>query len=167
MKSVGQWLRVAAPVVAAAIFVVITSRALPAKVASHFGRDGAANGYMWRHTYVYFMLAFVVLLPLFFSFVANAVAHVPVAMINIPNRDYWLAPERRGLVVDRLRRQMQMFSAMLVLFLCFVHWEVVRANQSMPATLDNRRFMLGLGLFMAALIVWIVSLRRQFRLPAA
>jgi len=167
MKSVGQWLRVAAPVVAAAIFVVITSRALPAKVASHFGRDGAANGYMWRHTYVYFMLAFVVLLPLFFSFVANAVAHVPVAMINIPNRDYWLAPERRGLVVDSLRRQMQIFSAMLVVFLCFVHWEVVRANQSMPPMLDNRRFMLGMGLFMATLIVWIVSLRRQFRLPAA
>jgi len=43
----------------------------------------------------------------------------------------------------------------------------VQANQSMPATLDNRRFMLGIGLFMAALIVWIVSLRRQFRLPAA
>jgi len=95
------------------------------------------------------------------------VAHVPVAMINIPNRDYWLAPERRGLVVDSLRRQMQIFSAMLVVFLCFVHWEVVRANQSMPPMLDNRRFMLGMGLFMAALIVWIVSLRRQFRLPAA
>jgi len=167
MKRVGQVLGVAAPVVAAAFFVVMTSRVLPPKVASHFGRDGTANGYMWRHTYVYFMLAFVVLLPLFFSFVASAVARVPVTMINIPNRDYWLAPERRGLVVDSLRRQMQIFSAMLVVFLCFVHWEVVQANRSMPATLDNRRFMLGMGLFMAALIVWIVSLRRQFRLPAA
>jgi hypothetical protein len=48
-----------------------------------------------------------------------------------------------------------------------VHWEVVRANQSLPPMLDNGRFMLGLGLFMAALIVWIVSLRRQFRVPAA
>jgi len=167
MKRVGQVLGVAAPVVAAAFFVVMTSRVLPPKVASHFGRDGAANGYMWRHTYVYFMLAFVVLLPLFFSFVASAVARVPVTMINIPNRDYWLAPERRGLVVDGLRRQMQMFSAMLVVFLCFVHWEVVRANQSMPPMLDNRSFMLGMGLFMAALIVWIVSLRRQFRVPTA
>jgi hypothetical protein len=62
---------------------------------------------------------------------------------------------------------MQIFSAMLVVFLCFVHWEVVRANRSLPPTLDNGRFMLGLGLFMAALIVWIVSLRRQFRVPAA
>ena len=167
MSRLGQALRIAAPVIAAAIFVVMSSSSMPPKVASHFGPDGAANGYMWRHTYVYFMLAFVVLLPLFFSFVAGAVARLPVTMINIPNRDYWLAPERRGLVVERLRRQMQMFSAMLVVFLCFVHWEVVQANQSMPATLDNRRFMLGMGLFMAALIVWIVSLRRQFRLPAA
>ena len=167
MKRVGQVLGVAAPVVAAAIFVVMSSNAMPPKVASHFGPDGAANGYMWRHTYVYFMLAFVVLLPLFFNFVASAVARLPVTMINIPNRGYWLAPERRGLVVVRLRRQMQMFSAMLVVFFCFVHWEVVRANRAIPPTLDSRRFMLGMGLFMAALIVWIVSLRRQFRLPAA
>jgi uncharacterized membrane protein YjgN (DUF898 family) len=61
---------------------------------------------------------------------------------------------------------MQMFSAMLVVFFCFVHWQVVRANQAMPPMLDNRTFMLGLGLFMAALIAWIVSLRRQFRVPA-
>ena len=167
MRRIGQLLRIAAPVIAAAIFVVMSSRAMPPKVASHFGPGGSANGYMWRDTYVYFMLAFVVLLPLFFNFVASAVARLPVTMINIPNRDYWLAPERRGLVVDRLRRQMQVFSAMLVVFLCFVHWEVMRANQSMPPMLDSRRFMLGMGLFMAALIVWIVSLRRQFRLPAA
>jgi hypothetical protein len=166
MSRLGQTLRIAAPVIAAAIFVVMSSHALPAKVASHFARDGAANGYMWRQTWVYFMLAFVVLLPLFFNLVASAVARLPDRMINIPNRAYWLAPERRGLAIDRLRRQMQMFSAMLVVFLCFVHWEVVRANRSTPPALDNDRFMLGMGLFMAALIVWIVSLRRQFRVPA-
>lgn len=165
MSRLGQVLRIAAPVIAAAIFVVTSSRALPPKVASHFGPDGSANGYMWSRTYVHFMLAFVVLLPLFFNLVASAVARLPVTMINVPNRDYWLAPERRGLMADRLRRQMQMFSVMLVVFLCFVHWEVLRANRLVPPMLDNRRFMLGMGLFMAALIAWIVSLRRQFRLP--
>lgn len=167
MKRSKQIVGVAAPMIAAAIFVVMTSRALPVKVASHFGPDGSANGYMWRHTYVYFMLAFVVLLPLLLNFVASAVARLPDTMINVPNRGYWLAPERRALAVDRLRRQMQMFAGVLVAFLCYVHWEVLRANQSMPPTLDNGRFMLGLGLFLAALIVWIVSLRRQFRVPAA
>ncbi len=167
MSRLWQVLRIVAPVTVAAIFVVMSSHALPAKVASHFGPDGSANGYMWLRTYVYFMLAFVVLLPLFFNFVAGALGRLPVTMISIPNRDYWLAPERRGLVVGRLRRQMHLFSAMLVVFLCFVHWEVVRANQATPPTLDSRRFMLGMGLFMAALIVWIVSLRRQFRVPAA
>ena len=167
MRRPGQLLGIAAPVIAAAIFVVLTSRALPARVASHFGPDGSANGYMWRHTYVYFMLAFVVLLPLLLNFIASAVGRLPITMINIPNRGYWLAPERRGLAVDRLRTQMQVFAGVLVVFLCYVHWEVVRANRSMPPRLDNGRFMLGLGLFMAALIVWIVSLRRQFRVPAA
>jgi uncharacterized membrane protein len=166
MKRTGQVLGIAAPAVAAAIFVVTTSRALPAKVASHFGSDGAANGYMWHHTYVYFMLAFVVLLPLFLNLAASAVARLPDTMINIPNRGYWLAPERRARAVGMLRGQMQLFATMLVAFLCYVHWQVVRANESTPPTLDNARFMLGLGLFMAALVVWIVSLRRQFRLPA-
>jgi hypothetical protein len=161
--SIRSLLAVVAPVIAAAAFVAVTSRGLPIVVASHFGSDGAANGYMPHAFYVRFTLAFVVLLPLLLNLIAGAVARLPARLVNIPHRNYWLAPEHRGQAVDMLRGQMRLFAAMLVVFLCYVHWLVVRANQSMPPMLDNRRFIAGMGAFMFALVVWIVALRRKFR----
>ena len=161
----GSLLAVGLPVTAAAIFVVTTSRSLPNVVASHFGPGGSANGFMPHAFYVRFMLAFVVLLPLLLSLVAGAVARLPVKLVNIPNRQYWLAPGRRAQAVDMLRGRMQLFAAMLAAFLCYVHWLVVRANQSQPPMLDNRRFVAGMAVFMFSLVIWIVALRRKFRPP--
>ena len=155
-----------APVTAGAVFVVVTSRSLPIVVASHFGADGAANGYMPHEFYVRFMLAFVVLLPLLLNLVADAATRLPARLVNIPHREYWLAPERRAQAVGMLRGRMQLFAAMLVAFLCYVHYLVVRANASFPPLLDNRRFIAGMAVFMLALVTWVVALRRKFRAPA-
>jgi phosphate/sulfate permease len=161
----GSLLAVGAPVTAAAIFVVMTSHSLPIVVASHFGPGGTANGFMPHKTYVRFTLAFVVLMPLLLNLVAAAVARLPEKLVNIPNRQYWLAPERRAQAVEMLRGRMQLFAAMLVAFLCYVHWLVVRANAQLPPVLDNKQFVTGLAVFLFALVVWIVSLRRKFRPP--
>jgi hypothetical protein len=163
----GSPLAAGATVAAAAIFVVTTSRSLPIVVASHFGPDGVANGFMPHKSYVRFTLAFVVLLPLLMSLVADAVAYLPAKFVNIPHRQYWLAPERRAQAVGMLRVRMQVFAVLLAAFLCYVHWLVVRANASLPPMLDSERFVAGLGVFMFALVVWIVALRRRFRPPAS
>jgi hypothetical protein len=155
------------PVLAAAVFVFVTSRALPIEVASHFGPGGIPDGFMSHRAYVRFMLAFVVLLPLLLGLGASAVARLPVKLVNIPNREYWLAPERRAQAVAMLQRLMRSFAIMLVVFLCYVHWLVVRANASMPPLLDGSAFAAGLGAFMVALVAWIVMLRRRFRAPGS
>ena len=149
----------------AAVFVLRTGSAMPDPVASHFGPSGAANGYMSRGFYVHAMLGFAVLLPLLLSWLVGRVLRLPNARINIPHRDYWLAPERRAESVGRLQRHMQFFGTVLAAFICYVHWQVVRANAHSPAQLDNMRFAAGLAAFLATLIVWTVALRRQFRPP--
>ena len=149
----------------AALFVTQTGQTLPDIVATHFGASGAANGFMTRSFYVRFMLVFVVLLPLSLSFLINRVLRLPNTRVNIPNREYWLAPERRAGTVELLRRHMRFFGVLLVAFLCYVHWLVVQANRVAPPTLDSSRFTGGLAAFMVALISWIVVLRRNFRRP--
>lgn len=156
-----------APVLAAAAFVMVTSRSLPIVVASHFGPGGSPNGFMAHKSYVRFMLAFVVVLPLLLNLTAIAVARLPVRLVNIPHREYWLAPERRAQAVATLQGLMRLFAVLLVAFLCYVHWLVVRANATLPPRLDGGAFAAGLGAFMVALIAWIVTLRRRFRAPPA
>ncbi len=150
----------------AAAFVTYTGATLPDVVGTHFGPSGAANGFMSRAVYVRFMLGFVVLLPLALNLLIGRVLRLPSTRINIPHREYWLSPERRGETVERLQRHMKFFGGLLAVFLCYVHWQVVQANTRTPPALDNTRFSMGLAVFMASLIVWIVILRRDFRPPA-
>src|SRR5450432_4328425 len=108
------------------LFVWLTSGGLPSVVASHFAAGGAANGFMPRSTYIVFMLAVTVLVPSLIALSGRLIEALPVARINLPNRDHWLAPERRAETLAALSAQSVAFAALLAAFLCFVHWLVVR-----------------------------------------
>jgi hypothetical protein len=153
--------------VLAALFVWRTSRTLPAVVASHFGPGGEANGYMTHAVYLKFMLGFVVLLPWLVNFAMERILASPRASINLPNRDHWLSEPQRTSTIEYLLRHMRYFGMMLVVFLCCVHWMVVRANAAVPPTLDSTRFSIALGAYLLVVVLWIVALRRRFRRPAA
>src|SRR5690349_6137471 len=86
------------------IYVWQSSPHLPDKVASHFGMDGKPNGWMLRSDYVLYMGAAGVGLPLFILAIYSLLSIIPKQLINVPNRDYWFAPERRAETAAWLRR---------------------------------------------------------------
>jgi len=148
-------------------FVLSTTASLPDRVASHFGAEGLANGYMTRKGYRWFMLFFTVGFPLLIVLAIAGLPRLIPQYTNIPNRDYWLAPERRAQAFDFLTTHALWFGCLLVLFICSVHWRVVQANDQQPPQLANGPFLMSLGLFLAALVVWIIMLTRQFRVPSS
>jgi hypothetical protein len=156
-----------APLALAALFVWQTSARLPALVATHFAPSGEPNGYMPHALYLRFMLAFVVLLPWLVNFALERILASPSARINLPNREHWLSDAQRSQTVEFLLRHMRYFGLLLAAFLCGVHWLVVGANAAAPPALDNTRFGIFLGVYLLAVIVWIVVLRRRFRRPPA
>jgi uncharacterized membrane protein len=149
-------------VVCCAAFVWRTSASLPLVVASHFGASGAANGSMSRDLYVRFMLAIVIGAPVLLVVVSHLATGGSGARINLPNRDYWLAPERREQTISYLRTHLTRFSAVLAVFLCYVHWLLVRANQVQPAQLSNRAMWAGLGALLVFALIWTRRLVRRF-----
>jgi Domain of unknown function (DUF1648) len=152
-------------VACAAIFVWFTGSALPGLVASHFGSAGTPNGFMPRGVYIAFMLVFVIGLPLLLVLVTSFALGRPNARINLPNRDYWLAPERRAETIDFLRASLRWFGALLVAFLCYAHWLVVRANESQPVQLAQSWFIGGLVVFLIGTFIWLRVLLGRFRNP--
>ena len=153
-------------VACAALFVWRTSNGLPAVVASHFGASGMANGFMPHDFYVRFMIAFVIGLPALMVFVTGHVLGSSKARINLPNRDYWLAPERYAETIAFLRAGLKWFGVLLVTFLCYVHWLVVVANSVQPAQLSEPQFFGGLAAFFVALLIWLKVLLGHFRARA-
>lgn len=152
--------------VCAAGFVWTSATSLPAMVASHFGPSGAANGFMPRTSFVHFMLVLVVLVPIATGLLPGLLLNVPGLRINLPNRDYWLAPPRRAATIAELQRLIAGFAVLLVLFLSYVHWLTIRANQVSPPALPNDWFVGGLSAFLVATVSWVVLLYRRFRLPS-
>jgi uncharacterized membrane protein len=150
-------------VACAAAFVWVTGQSLPNVVASHFGAAGTANGFMPRSFYIGFILVVVVGLPALMVFVTWFVLGRPGARINLPDRDYWLAPERRSETLAVLRSGILWFGVLLVAFLCYAHWLVVRANASQPVRLAEWRFIGGLVVFLAATLIWLRVLLGRFR----
>ena len=153
-------------VACAAAFVWRTSTRLPALVASHFGSSGVANGFMPHDFYVRFMLAFVIGLPALLVALTWLAIASPKARINLPNRDYWLAPERRSASIEFLRSGILWFGSLLVTFLCYAHWLVVLANEAQPVRLANSWFIGGLLAFFAAVLVWVTMFLGHFRQSA-
>jgi glucose-6-phosphate-specific signal transduction histidine kinase len=159
--AAGSWL--ALLIAAAALFVWHTSRDLPPIVASHFGPGGAANGFMTHQFYLCFMLGFVVLLPAVLLLALARLLRSPGSRLNLPNAEYWNAEGRRDVAAAVVLGYMRVFCALLVVFLCYAHWLVVRANALSPPVLDGRHLGVALSLFLIALVSWIVLLRRAFR----
>jgi hypothetical protein len=145
-----------------AVFVWLTSMRLPPLVASHFGASGTANGFMTRIFYTVFMVAFVTGLPAFVVLLTWYAVGNARARLNLPNRDYWLAPERRAETIAFLRAGILWFGVLLITFMCYAHALVVLANEEQPPKLANSWFIGGLVAFFLVLFIAVRKFLGRF-----
>jgi uncharacterized membrane protein len=143
-------------------FVQITSATLPEHVASHFGAGGQANGFMSRDGYRWFTLAFTVAFPVLIVALIGGLPRLLPGLTNLPNRDYWLAAERREETFDFLARHALWLGCGMVVFMCAIHWTIVQANALDPPRLGTTFFGLLLAM-LAGVGVWTAILIRRFR----
>jgi uncharacterized membrane protein len=141
--------------------MVATYARLPERMASHFGADGVANGWMTRDGYFWFMVGIVTFVSLTMLAAFGSIRFLPNSMINIPRRDYWLAPERR----DETARSLMRFGLLMVgfesLFFLAIHLMVVAANEAQPVRLSNDVWWL-LVAFLATTGIFLFKLYRRF-----
>jgi len=74
----------------------------PAQMAAHFNVQGDPDRFAPREQVFAFELQ-TALVVIVLGFVVQVLTvFVPPAWINLPNREYWLAPERRDLISGRM-----------------------------------------------------------------
>jgi Protein of unknown function (DUF1648) len=157
---------VLALLVAAAVAIVLaTSASLPATVATHFAAGGRANGFMTRIGYQVFYCTLIVLLPLVvYAGLAWLPAHFP-RLVNLPNRDYWLAQPRRESSIATLRVFGVALAAIIVAMFVGVHMFILEAHERTPATLAEGPFVgLVIG-FVVVIVILVILLYVRFRAP--
>lgn len=134
---------------------------LPERMASHFGANGVANGWMSRDGYVWFMVGVVTFVSLTVLAAFGSVRFLPNSIINIPRRDYWLAPERRDETARTLMSCGLLMIGLNSLFFLAIHLMVVAANESQPVRLSNDVWWL-LVAFLATTGAFLFKLYRRF-----
>jgi hypothetical protein len=151
----------------AGAFILATGAGMPPLVASHFDGEGAANGFMSREGYLAFMLVLAVGLPIVFVAFQRLLHAIAPRYLNVPHRDYWLAPERRAETIAYMEGYLLRFAWALAIFLVLVHACVVDANRSTPPRLSPALFLPTLGAFLVFVAGWIIALYRRFPRPPA
>jgi uncharacterized membrane protein len=67
---------------------------LPDMVASHFNARGEADGWTGKQSFALMQAGAIGFVALVFVPLVLFLPRIPKSMVNLPHRDYWLAPER-------------------------------------------------------------------------
>ena len=135
---------------------------MPEPIATHFRGGGMANG--WQSQLAFYSTQVgVVVLASFIAFgIPSIVGALPLSLINISNKDYWFAPERRADTLAFFAAQFAWFGCALLAFLLFVNELVFRANLTLPHRLNTGAFTVAMAAFLTFVAFWTVRIVIHF-----
>jgi hypothetical protein len=137
---------------------------LPERMATHFDLAGRPNGFMSRGGFFAFYFGLLAFMALTFFGIAALIRRVPPHMVSLPDRDYWLAPERREATMTWLAADCWRFGLVVLLFVNGIHELVLRTNVA-GGPLPGLALWLGVGGMLACTAFWLIRMMRRFRRP--
>ena len=155
----------AVALVVATAVEIATFSLLPAIVPARFAADGTPRGFGVRDVYIATMLGVTVGLPLLIFVSMAWLPRAAPRSLNLPHRDYWLAPERREHTYHTLRAFACSVGALVALFIAGLHVVVITGALTRGGASPNAPFLALLGLFVAGIAIMLIWLARRFARP--
>jgi len=138
---------------------------LPARMASHFGASGVANGWMTKQAFFAVYASMIALCAQVGFLAPRRIEKSSPARINLPNKDYWLAPERREVTFAYFRTSFAWYACGLLLALVITMGLAIQANFSAPPHMASGSVLTIVGAFVVCNLLWVLSLFRRFSSP--
>jgi uncharacterized membrane protein len=137
---------------------------LPDTMASHFDGAGRPNGWMSKGGFMGLYVGLLALMAANFLVLPVFLERLPVWLINLPNKSYWLAPERREQAWAKIQAYLLAFGNAAVALMLVVFQLAMLANLSESRVLSPAIWIL-LAAFAAFVAGCLIRLFRAFRLP--
>jgi uncharacterized membrane protein len=138
---------------------------LPERVAIHFGNGGFPDSWASNEVNLAISVFMYVFLAIMFIAIPSTLKYIPLRFISFPNREYWLAEERKESTIKQIGGLFNMYGAALMIFFLVLGHFVFRANISDPVVLNEGAVWVSAALLLVFTIVWLFVLFRRFRLP--
>src|SRR5438552_3237464 len=99
--------------VSAALYFSSLYAQLPDVMASHFNARGVPNGWQTKSAFFSVLVGVSVLAAVIGFGIPRIISVMPMELINLPNKRYWLAPEQRAETMDFLNGYFAWFGCAL------------------------------------------------------
>lgn len=136
---------------------------MPERMASHFAGDGRPNGWQPREAFFLIMLVVGALSGIISFFAPWRIASQPNARINLPNREYWLAPERRDQTMNYISAFMAWFGCGVLFVLISGTFLALQANLAPDHRFNSQAMFVVLAAFLLSLMVGMIRFVRHFQ----
>lgn len=135
---------------------------LPETMATHFDAAGNPDGWLSKTSFVVFEFFLMLIVVGQFALIPLLVEKMPHSLVNIPNKDYWLAEERHAETFAFIRNYFEWFAAVLLLMFIAINQLVFQANINQK-NLSGSLAWLVIAAFLLFTVVWLIGLMRKFR----
>lgn len=138
---------------------------LPEVVSTQFDIYGTPTRSMSRENFAMFHVGFVVFMSGIFAGMGHLASRLPVKYLNIPNKDYWLAPERRAETLQGLRHDLCVMGLIVGAFVMLIDYLVMDAAQRNARGMSPETLSTLVGCMAAATGLFVLRLVMKFRRP--
>jgi uncharacterized membrane protein len=135
---------------------------MPEVVASHFDKHGAPNSWQTKSSFFSVFVGVSVLALVIGFVIPRLIALTPAQLMNLPNKQYWLAPERRAETLQFFAGYFGWMACALYLLIILVFDFAVQSNLHPQNPPDATRFWYILGGFLLFTILTTVRMMRKF-----
>jgi len=144
--------------------VIVYYPRMPAVVASHFDGLGAPNGWSSKEVFFGLYLAIVLMMYGGFELMPKWIQSRPGTSMKIPNREYWLAPERRDATWAFFRRQMMLMGNLHLMLAIFAVQLAILANFEQQPRL-HPAIGWALAIYFIVFTAWLIHFFWHFKKP--
>ena len=138
---------------------------LPNRLASHFNASGMPNGWMTKTQFMW-VYALVLLAALAIEFWApHQIANRPDSRLRLPNKEYWLAPERRAGTYAYFDTFFAWYGCVFLFVVVYAMGLALRANFDTPARLPTGPIVTVIAGFALFNLAAIIAMLRRFSMP--
>jgi uncharacterized membrane protein len=139
---------------------------LPDVVASHFNGHGVANGWQTKSAFFGLLVGVSVLAAVVGFGIPRIISAMPPELINLPNKRYWLAPERRAETMDFLNSYFVWFGCALFAVILLTINFAIQANLHPDRRPDATPMWFVLAGFLTFAILGTLRMFKRFGPPS-
>lgn len=133
---------------------------LPEQVAHHFGATGEPDAWGHKTQFLVVYLVTVGVMVVTFLGLGLALPKIPNSAINLPNKDYWLAPERRQQTLDYMLPWFLWLGSLTMLLLLDIFHQSFQVHLGKATKLNH--FWITMGAYLAVTTAWCIAIYRRF-----